>query len=98
MTESHIELLRSIRRTVIVVGLACSAGSIVAATAVAYWMAVYTRAEIHRLIQSSKCECGNSPKQIHEQHVTLAPQWSREDTIREQLKLRFEAKQNDDMQ
>ena len=98
MTESHIELLRSIRRTVIGVGLACSAGSIVAATAVAYWMAVYTRAEMHRLIESGRCECGNSPKQIHEQHVTLAPRWDREDTVREQLKLRAQARQNDDMQ
>lgn len=98
MTESHVELLRSIRRTVIIVGLACSAGSIIAATAVAYWMAAYTRAEMHRLIESGRCECGNSPKQIHEQHVTLAPQWGREDTIREQLKLRLEAKQDDDMQ
>lgn len=98
MEFQHIELLRSIRRTVIIVGLACSAGSIIASAAVAYWMAAYTRAELHRVIESGRCECGTSPKQIHEQHVTLAPQWDREDTVREQLKLRLEARQNDNMQ
>lgn len=99
MTDSQcVDLLRSLRRTAIIVGLACSVGSIIAATAIALWVSAHNRAELMRLMQSFKCECGNNAKQIHEQHVTLAPNWDREDTVREQLKLRAQARQNDDMQ
>lgn len=46
---------------------------------------------IELLIEKNKCNCKvDHRQQIHEQHVNVAPQWSREDTIREELKARRE--------
>jgi len=100
VTDSQcVDLLRSLRRTAIIVGLACSAGSIVAATAIAMWVSAHNRAELMRMMESIKCNCQQSvPHQVNDQRVILAPDWDREDTIREQLKLRLQAKQNDHMQ
>lgn len=48
--------------------------------------------EYMSLIEAAKCRC-ESRGQINDQRVTVAPGWSREDTIREELKRRAEQRE-----
>jgi hypothetical protein len=100
VTDSQcVDLLRSLRRTAIIVGLACSAGSILAATAIALWVSAHNRAELMRMMQSIKCNCQQAvPHQVNDQRVILAAPVTREDLVREELKALHETRKHDNVQ
>ncbi len=82
MSDSDKALLAGIRAIVMLAVLIAMAINIVVIAVQSAWLL----GKIHE----NKCGCDSVHGQVHQQHVNVAPQWSREDTIREELKRRLE--------